>query len=143
MNVYRLETAMPKHGPSCSNHASGWQMLTEFLIPCTSDADDQAMEQIVTLLQNLGLEPAQVQRIQALIDQSLLSLDGIYAPLRIRLSVSGDVFASLPEAGIENQPVDPGERCCLSFFVVKRIVDQLPKAESQSYRLVEVLIYGE
>jgi len=27
--------------------------------------------------------------------------------------------------------------------VVKRIVDQLPKAESQSYRLVEVLIYGE
>jgi hypothetical protein len=142
-NFCSTEMTMPDNVPGCLKHASGWQLLNEFLISGTIVADDQMMEQLESLLRNLGLGPEKVQRIHALVDQSIVGLQGIYAPLHIRLSVSDDIFARLPEAGIENRPIDLGQRCCLGFFVVKRIVGQLPSSELKSYRLVEVMIYGE
>ena len=128
---------------SQNNHTE-WKLLAEFLIPTTYGIETQVVDHVTAALRQFGLEAQQMDQILSAIDQALQNLEGILAPLHLRISVSGlDWEEILPERRPDPQEDSKLVGSGLGFFLVKRIVGELQDQDPARYRLIEVLIYRE
>lgn len=135
---------MPEPNLRSQNSNYDWQLLTEVLIPSEQGLETHVVGHIASILQQFDLELGQQNQILSAVNQALQNLDGSFAPLHLRISVSGlNLAGRLPENGPDEDRDSEQRGSGLSFFLVKRIVGHLPDQESEKYRLLEVLIYGE
>jgi hypothetical protein len=127
-----------------SNTHTSWKILAEFLIPTTKEIEAQAMDHIADTLNQIGLEPGQMDQIISTIDHSLQNLEGSLAPLHLRISLSGfDLGEMQPEENLNRQRDVWLDESGFGFFLVKRIVGQSQDPDPAKRWLLEVLIYRE
>lgn len=139
---------MSTPNPATHDNNGDWQLLTEFLVPNILETPAEIVDHVADVLRHYGLDPGQLDQIQAAISQSIQSVEGASTPLRLRISISG---ANPAEAWPETHPAGSPELtqgsqlagAGLGFFLVKRFVGQLQEQDAKRYRLVEVLLYRE
>ena len=135
---------MPKPDLHSLKNSSNWQLLAEFSIPSDRGLQSQVAADVTQTLQELHLEPQQSGIILSAVDEAMQSLEEGFLPLHVRISVSGvHLEGKLPLEDQNREQYTENKGRGLSFFLVKRIVGQLPDQESEKYRLLEVLIYRE
>jgi hypothetical protein len=114
------------------------------LIPAMAGRECQVANQVAGILYPLGLEPGQRNQILSAINQALENLENSLTPLHLRISISGVALEEMLHGStLDRQKVLELATKGLGFFLVKRIVDQVPDQGSEKYRLLEVLIYRE
>lgn len=126
-----------------------WQLLAEFSLPKEPGHEEQAALRVMRAIDELGLQPAQVERIRGVIVQAVRNGMRPRTQMRYPPAVSVRVWTSAADAGDAQCSGDegpqnrrPAPRGWGSFLVQKRVHD--PQASAQeSVSFIELFLYQE
>jgi hypothetical protein len=127
------------HGPG-----SNWQLLLALL----AGGEDESVRRVAEAVEEVGLEPAQKERIARSVDAMLR--DARQRDVRGRLGrwVSIRVWISGPAGAAAGTDADAGDdggkpSRGWGFFLLERQQDPSPDVETEPHRLVELYLYQE
>jgi hypothetical protein len=126
-----------------------WPLLAEFAAPGEPDDHQHLTERVTGIVQELGLQPAGVERIQKAVVEALRRVarrgnqDQHSLPLRVRIWISDPHTKDLLPSSSGVHQSDPQERRGWGFFLIERQIDDAQASAGQSHHVIELYLYQE
>jgi hypothetical protein len=132
-----------------ANQQSSWQLLLQFVLPGGPSSEQQSVQQISEAVEELCLQPAEVDRIGRAVMEALRqgtrreTGDPPHTPVSIRVWVSDMMRGDLLRSDSGTRGVGPGRRRGWGFFLVERQADAPEACAGESHHLIELYLYQE
>jgi hypothetical protein len=131
------------------NQKSAWQLVLQFIPPAGPVGEPRSVQRITEVVRELGLQPAEVARIEKAIAERLRETTrcGGQEPydlaVLIRVWISHadarDRWRSSPDA----EPDDRPGSCAYGFFIIQRQEDGLRASAGNPSHVIELYLYQE
>lgn len=140
---------MTKSGAPRAEQDPAWSLLAEFAAPGEPQSQQHLTERVTGIVQELGLQPAQMERIQKAVVEALhrvtrrTAKDQHSLMLRIRIWISDPLTKELLPSRSGVHQGDPQECCGWGFFLIEKQEDDVPASAGQSHHAIELYLYQE
>jgi hypothetical protein len=130
-----------------TDQRSSWQLLLQFVLPSGSAGDCKPVRRIAEAAEELGLQPAEVNRIGRAVMEALRqhaqreTRDRRHTRVSIRVWVSDGAGRDLARSGSDTRGASPGKRRGWGFFLVEKQESQV--SASEPHQLIELYLYQE
>ncbi len=139
---------MSQYDASHTNRGPTWRLLLE-LLPVAGAADDhQPVEQVTNAIWSLGLQPAEAERIEKALLETLQKFaqgegqDQARPLVAIRLWYSGPSTADTRPSS-DTGRVGEQKPGAWGFFLLERREDEPETTDGRSHRIIELYLYQE
>ena len=140
---------MTEQGASHTTRDLAWRLLAEFVPPDEPGSQNPLAERVAGVVQELGLQPAQVEHIQEAVAEAVREAtqrgqqDQNRWPAAVRIWTSN---TSTDEPGVtspETQLDDQREHRGWGFFIIQKHAPDLGTFAVVSQQLIELFLYQE
>lgn len=132
-----------------NGQGSTWHLLLQFMLDGAAGIEHRAVVRVTAAVQELGLQPAEVQRIgQAVMevlrkDMQRQDRDQSSSPVLIRVWISGASMKDPARSGPDAEGVGRQMHRGWGFFLLERQEGALQDTEVEAQRVIELYLYQE
>ena len=131
------------------NQGPEWQLLLQFIPPAGPVDEPQSVQRITEAMRELGLQPAEVERIRKAVVETLRETTRRGGQEQHHLAVLIRVWISRADARNRRRSspnAEPGDQpgsCAYGFFMIQRQEDDLQASAGNSHQVIELYLYQE
>jgi hypothetical protein len=131
------------------NRESAWQLLLQFILPTGPAGEPQCVQRIAEAVRDLGLQPAEVERIGKAVAETLREAtrrggqEQYDLPALIRVWTSRADARDCRRSSPDAEPGDRPGSCAYGFFMIQRQEDDLQAPAGNPHRVIELYLYWE
>ena len=143
------EMLMTKQGASHTTRDLAWKLLAEFAPPDEPGSQNPLAERVAGVVQELGLQPAQVEHIQEAVAEAVREAtqrgqqDQNRWPAAVQIWISNASTDDRAVASSKTQRDGQREHRGWGFFMIQKHVPDLRTSAVASQQLIELFLYQE